>query len=304
MMIRLLPLLALIAAPVLQAGPYPGPAGTAGSDAIAHTDPRFVNWASGHLDYVFGTDVEALWRTPTKAYGAATTDTLDIVCLGDNGKITLYFPHPICDGEGADFAVFENSFSNTFLELAFVEVSSDGVNFVRFPNASLSTGTVGGFGSVNATNISGYAGKHKVGFGTPFDIASLPESPQLDRANVRFVRLIDIVGDGSAKDSSNRVILDPYPTTGSAGFDLESIGVIHQNTGDFRMLHSVLADTTCELEWESNPGRSYRIETATEPDDWALVQTVSARQNRGSSLFIAPRATGPCQFWRVVRVGE
>lgn len=304
MMIRFPLLLALIAAPLLHAGPYPGPAGTAGTDAIAHTDPRFVNWASGHLDYDFGANVVAQWRTPAKAYGPATTDTLDIVCLGDNGKITLYFPHPIRDGDGADFAVFENSFSNTFLELAFVEVSSDGVNFFRFPNASLSTGTVGGFGSVDATNISGFAGKYKIGFGTPFDLASLPDSPLLDREHVCFVRLIDIVGDGSAKDSSNRTILDPYPTTGSAGFDLEAIGVIHQNSGDFRMLRSVLAADTCELEWESNPGRSYRIESATKLDDWVTVQTIGARQDRGSSLFIAPRSGGPSQFWRVVRVGE
>ncbi|WP_052573124.1 hypothetical protein [Haloferula sp. BvORR071] len=303
-MIRFLPLLLVLSAPLAIAGPYPGPAGTAGSDAIVYNDARFVNWASGHLDYAFGTSVVAQWRTPAKAYGPATTDTLDIVCLGDNGKITLFFPHPIRDGEGADFAVFENSFSATFLELAFVEVSSDGVNFVRFPNASLSTGTVGGFGSVDATNISGFAGKHKVGFGTPFDLASLPASPLLDRDHVCFVRLIDIVGDGSAKDSSNRTILDPYPTTGSAGFDLEAIGVINQNTGDFRMFPSVVTATTCELEWESNPGRSYQIETSTSLANWTPVQTVIARPDRGSSLFTAPRSTAPTQYWRVTRVGD
>ena len=53
--------------------------------------------------------------------------------LGDDGSLVLTFPAPIADGAGPDFAVFENAFSTEFLELAFVEVSSDGTNFTRFP---------------------------------------------------------------------------------------------------------------------------------------------------------------------------
>ena len=56
---------------------------------------------------------------------------------------TVTFASPIYNGEGPDFAVFENGFDIDdeydptgvlhFLELAFVEVSSDGENFFRFP---------------------------------------------------------------------------------------------------------------------------------------------------------------------------
>jgi hypothetical protein len=58
---------------------------------------------------------------------------LDIVSLGDSGVATLTFSSPIANGLGPDFVVFENGFldpandSFAFLELAFVEVSSDGV---------------------------------------------------------------------------------------------------------------------------------------------------------------------------------
>jgi hypothetical protein len=281
------------------AGPYPGAAGTAGSDAVSKDDPAIKAWASGHLDYDWGANVSSTWRIPSKAYGAATEDVFDIVCLGDSGKITMYFPHPIKDGAGADFAVFENSFSNTFLELAFVEVSSDGTNFFRFPNDSL---TPSATNSIDATNLSGLAGKHRGGYGTPFDLAMLEASPSLDKSNVRFVRLIDIFGNGSAKDSSGDPIYDPYPNTGSAGFDLDAIGVIHQNDGGFRMLRAVFTAAGFEIEWQSNPGRSYRVERSLGSlGNWQQVQVLSGQVDRGSTVVIAPipAGEGSC-FWRVV----
>ena len=66
--------------------------------------------------------------------------TMGVTCLGDGGSATLTFDSPICNGEGPDFAVFENGFksgSQWFLEIAFVEVSSDGDNFFRFPAITL-----------------------------------------------------------------------------------------------------------------------------------------------------------------------
>ena len=39
------------------------------------------------------------------------------------------------------------------------------------------------------------------------------------------VRIVDVVGDGFSLDSSGGVIYDPYPTSGSAGFDLDAVGV-------------------------------------------------------------------------------
>jgi hypothetical protein len=281
------------------AGPYPGAAGTTGSDAVPKDDPAIKAWASGHLDYEWGANVSSTWRTPAKAYGAATEDVFDIVCLGDSGKITLYFPHPIKDGAGADFAVFENSFSNTFLELAFVEVSSDGVNFFRFPNDSL---TPAATNSIDATNLSGLAGKHRGGYGTPFDLAVLDDSPLLDRGNVRFVRLIDILGNGTVKDSSGGSIYDPYPNTGSAGFDLDAIGVIHQNDGDFRMLRSLPVAAGFEIEWESNPGTGYRVERSVGSlGNWQQVQILPGRTDGGSTIITVPIPAGEDRcFWRVV----
>jgi hypothetical protein len=212
------------------AGPYAPAAGQTGSTAVSKDAPEFAAWASGYLDYVVGTDVDSTWRTPEKALGPAVGDSYDIVCLGNGGRITLTFDQPISNGQGWDFAVFENSFSDTFLELAYVEVSSDGVTFVRFESDSLTAAPVGGFGAIDPTNIEGLASKYRQGFGTPFDLSDLASKPEVlsgafDLAAVTHIRLVDIIGDGSNIDTGGNVIYDPYPTAGSGGFDLDAVGV-------------------------------------------------------------------------------
>src|SRR5690554_7902133 len=83
---------------------------------------------------------------------------------------------------GLDFAVFENGFSQSFLELAPVEVSSDGINYVRFTSHSLTQTdtTIGVFGALDATHLYNLAGKYKGGFGTPFDLEELKDSANLN----------------------------------------------------------------------------------------------------------------------------
>ncbi len=226
---KLLTLSALLLSVNSHAGPFAPAAGQPGSTAIHMNDSAFTAWATGWIDYIPGANLDASFKTPEKALGKASGTSFDVVSLGEGGKITLTFANPIMNGPGWDFAVFENSFSDTFLELAWVEVSSNGSDFFRFDNYSYTPSAVGAFGSVDPTNIHGYAGKYRQGFGTPFDLAGLASHSNLDIDNILYIRLIDIIGDGNARDSLNNRIYDPYPTTGSAGFDLDAIGVIHQN---------------------------------------------------------------------------
>jgi hypothetical protein len=224
------------------AGPYAPAAGQSGSTAIANTSPLFVEWASEVIQTTRGpVDIAnpgaglASFGLPSEALGVAEGNTSNIVSLGDGGQITLGFAHPITDGPGADFAVFENGFADNFLELAFVEVSSDGSQFARFPAVSLTqTSTqIGSFGSLDPTNLNNLAGKYRVGFGTPFDLGELAGvSPAVDLAAIRFVRVIDVVGSinpvFARLDSLGNRINEPYPTAfASGGFDLDGVGVLH-----------------------------------------------------------------------------
>ncbi len=213
----------------LLAGPYAPAAGEVGSTAVASDDLSIVAWATGVASYVPGTNLDAEFRVPERAIGPAEGTSGDAVSLGRGGEITLVFDAAIRDGIGPDFAVFENNFSDSFLELGFVAVSSDGTNFFEFENDSLTPAPVNAFGSVDPTDIHNFAGKYRQGFGTPFDLEELADaSPLLDITSVTHVRLTDIVGDGSQTDSSGDPIYDPFPTVGSAGLDVDGVAVFHQ----------------------------------------------------------------------------
>jgi hypothetical protein len=260
---------------------YDGAAGKPGSLAISKDDSGIVGWATGYENYIQGSPVSAGFSDPLEGLGPAEGNSFDVVTLGNGGQITLTFASPIRNsGTGPDFAVFENGFGDSFLELAWVEVSSDGIHFVRFPNFSY-TNSVEDGGSLDPRDLHGYAGKYRQGFGTAFDLDQLrlafaaaendPEafSPefqqqlmanfgQLDLESITHVRLVDIVGDGSSLDAG----ADPYPiydplnSSSVAGFDLDALAVLNQvelsgipQSIDFAKLsHQRLADEAIQLQ--------------------------------------------------------
>jgi hypothetical protein len=212
---------------------------------IPSNSPLFVQWADTVVDYSPAPGVDAAWSNPDNALGPYNTS---LVSLGDlssqqiadgvaPGSITLGFAQPFGNRPGFDFAVFENGFAfggGLFAELAFVDVSSNGVDFARFPGISTNTAPVAGSGAFSAwdmTNVHNLAGKHQGGLGTPFDLSDLALDPlvvggQVDLMSIRYVRIVDISGSGDFLDSQGNPILDAWLTTGSGGFDLRAIGVI------------------------------------------------------------------------------
>ena len=226
---------------------YAPPAGQVGTTAIHKDSSTIVGWATGvevvrELIDISNPSAEhegsnyASFGTPEEALGEAEGNSMNIVSLGDGGMATLTFAKPIRNGEGHDFCVFENGFSDTYLELAFVEVSSDGSRFVRFPAISLTqTDTqIDGFGSLDATKIHNLAGKYRQGYGTPFDLEDLIDSADIDLNNITHVRIIDVVGSinplYTRYDSQGNTINDLFNTPfSSGGFDLDAIGVIHES---------------------------------------------------------------------------
>lgn len=217
---------------------YAPAAGQAGSTAIPAGSNLFVAWATD-IDVERGLENisnpngnYASAGKPENAIGKASNS---IVSLGDGGSAIATFGTPIANGDGYDFAVFENSFSDTFLELAFVEVSSDGVNYFRFPSHSeTQTDTqVGGFGNLNPTYLHNLAGKYRALYGTPFDLSDLDDNALLDKNSITHVKIIDVVGsidpNFASYDSHGNAINDPFSTPfASSGFDLDGVGVINQ----------------------------------------------------------------------------
>lgn len=213
--------------------------GKPGSTALKHDSTCFVAWATGcnvvrgYRDVSRPDSGYADAGTAQAAIGPALQN--GIVSLGDGGTATLTFSNPITNGPGWDFAVFENSFLDTFLEMAFVELSSDGKRFVRFPAISLTDTTLqtGTFGYTFPEKINNLAGKYRVGFGTPFDLEELTDSSGIDIASITHIRIKDVTGSllpaFASRDSKGNKINDPWPTRfSSGGFDLDAVGVIHE----------------------------------------------------------------------------
>jgi hypothetical protein len=235
--------------------PFSPAPGELGSTAVFWDDVTIEGWATSVALYSPGAEVDRLWQVPEAALGPAEGDGISVVSLGRGGQIVLTFDRPISDGPGWDLAVFENGFGDSFLELGWVEVSSDGIHFVRFPNYSATANPVGAFGAMDTRKLYGYAGKYGAGYGTPFDLSELAEAyavldsqspfsdayaehlrtqfPYLDLEAVSYVRIVDIVGSGMEEsaarqpDGTGYPIYDPWPTLGSAGLDLDAVAVRH-----------------------------------------------------------------------------
>lgn len=237
-------------------GQFAPAAGEPGSTAIFKDDNSFTGWAKsckvtrGFINIADTnktftqnpiTSNRAFFGTEALATGKPG-GALDCISLGDGGVAVLTFDFPIRNGAGADFAVFENGIKEQeppfqyFLELAFVEVSTDGKKYVRFPAVSNTPALeqLNSFGQINPVNIHNLAGKYIANYGTPFDLQDIRDSAGINLDSINFVRLIDVVGNINPKyasyDSKKQIINDPFPTEfWSGGFDLDAVGVIHMN---------------------------------------------------------------------------
>ncbi|MGZ0654466.1 hypothetical protein ACWPKS_02570 [Coraliomargarita sp. W4R72] len=235
-----------------------------------YVNPLFTAWANEFVDYspalVHYSDgitynVDSYWQYPQGTLGPVTGDHYDIAALGDQdaealadgeapGALTIRFEEPILNLSGADFAIFENAFvslsstsagsvaGQVFAELAYAEVSSDGVHFVRFPSVSNTPNLVGAYGSIQAEHVFNLVGKHCNAYGeswgTPFDLSYLEGETlvldgTVDLNAITHIRVVDIPGNGSFLDSLGQPIYDAWVTWGSGGADIEAFGAISQS---------------------------------------------------------------------------
>ncbi len=223
--------------------------GFQGTTAIYKDSSDFVAWATdatitrGYKNILSQADGYASFGQATNAIGQANNT---YVSLGDSGEAILSFEHPIINGDSYDFAIFENGFLAevnaplAFLELAFVAVSTDGVQYIQFPAIShtSTSNQLNAYDYIDATYITNFAGKYIVDYGTPFDLedlATLTAGTTVNLSEINYVKITDVTGVISSsfanQDSEGNTINDPFPTAfSSGGFDLDALGVIHQDS--------------------------------------------------------------------------
>ena len=290
-------------APLLATAQFDPAGGEPGSKAIHRNDAAFGYWADSVKL------VKGLQQINTPGLGPVTlgqaSDALgapdnSTVSLGDGGQATFYFDQPIVNIEGADFAVFENGFKwpgGYFLELAFIEVSSNGKDFVRFPATSKADTTkqTSNLAYMECEWFDNLAGKHQAPYGTPFDLEELKDSSdELKIDSVRYIRIVDVVGslnDSFASyDQFGTKINEPWPTNfPSGGFDLDALGILEWavSTND---LHER------QFRFGPNPARAnvdlnvyFEFEEAWITNGQG---SVIEHYENGQSQLLAPKSTG------------
>jgi hypothetical protein len=136
-------------------------------------------------------------------------------------------------GGGTNYVYFNNGtnlvpvtrgYNFIWTKLAFVDVSSDDTNWARFPPTYFNTdflfqATVPDspqhWLSQDATMISGLAGATALQYGEPFSLSVLTNNPSVlsgvvQLNNIRYIRLTDVIGDGSDLDQYGNPIYEPY----------------------------------------------------------------------------------------------
>jgi hypothetical protein len=150
--------------------------------------------------------------------GGVSRGSTDVVSLGNGGSIEVLFrDNLVVDGPGADLVIFENAFhigspsGDVFTEFAFVEVSTDGREWHRFPFDGES-----GVGLAGATPVLLEPADplDPAAGGDRFDIGDLG----LDF--VRYVRLID--AGAEIDDVGNHVA-----PASQGGFDLDAAAALN-----------------------------------------------------------------------------
>ena len=280
----------------------------------------------------------------TNAVLGAPTDftmngtTKHILALGHGSSITLTFDRPIPNGPGWDFAVFNNAFLSADPDLAdrgggtnyvfynsgtnrvpvargynfvwckpaFVDVSSDAIDWARFPVTYLNTDVLFQASvpdspehwlSQDVTMIDGLAGKAVLQYGTPFSLSALTNDPKVvdglvDLNNIRYIRLTDVIGDGSTTDQHGNPIYSPYydgtqlpalvaaPDSSTDGFCLRGVAILElpvPTISGVRMAQSnFLIDVSGLVS-----GQTYAVQTSTDliADPWTNETSFVAGQS-------------------------
>lgn len=253
------------------------PAGEEGSMAIA-ADSSLVSYWGDSLTISRGPAYIAEPAGGLASHGNVTAGTgpadLNVVSLGDGGVATYFFNPPLTDSPGPDIAVFENSFTDSFLELAFVEISSDGENFIPFSAVSLTQAEeqVGPFGTLDAGKIHNLAGKYRGGFGVPFDFSELESYDLLNIMAITHVRITDVVGSideaYASVDSQGNIINDPFPTNfNTGGFDLDAVAVLKDST---QVGVAEAISVTGKLTVYPNPVKGRAVISIRHPADYKM----------------------------------
>lgn len=192
----------------------------------------------GPIDIAIPAAGNVTFGNPLDIPGVASGIATEAVSLGDGGSVTVKFTDTIYDGPDFDFAVFENGISSgapdlLYVELGYVEVSSDDIHYARFDSLTSRGSAVDTLEEADPDDYHNLAGNRPLGTGTEFDLFDLTNHPlvlsgDVDLDAILYVRIVDVIGNGTTFDAMSNQIWDPYNTPFiTSGFDIDAVGAIN-----------------------------------------------------------------------------
>jgi hypothetical protein len=223
--------------------------------------------------------------------GGLGAGSLDVLSLGEGGDVTLGFDVTLVDGPGADLTVSENGFvigggSGVFAEILYVEVSTDGATFARFPSKYLGSGSAmgayrglaGGL-PVIADITTGLVDPLDplLSGGEALDLADLSLDPAVqsgavDLSAIHFVRLVDVLPGET--DSFGT------PLGASGGPDVDAVTVLNSDVS------SSPTQPVCDLFFDAEERLHFVL---GDPDGFFSLDFASLR----ASLNLTPLPLAP-----------
>jgi hypothetical protein len=130
------------------------------------------------------------------------------------------------------------------------------------------------------TMIDGLAGKVVLQYGTPFSLSALTNDPKVvsgfvNLDNIRYIRLTDVVGDGSTADQYGNPIYAPYydgsqlpalvatPDSGTDGFCLRGVAILETPVPIILGVRMIPPNFLIDISGLVS-GLTYSVQTSTE----------------------------------------
>ncbi|HUJ72659.1 MAG TPA: hypothetical protein VLZ30_10460, partial [Verrucomicrobiae bacterium] len=225
---------------------------------------------------------------------------------------------------GTNLVPVVRGFNFVWTKPAFVDASSDATNWARFPVTYLNTDVLFQSSVPDATNhwlsqdatmMDGLAGKIISQYGTPFSLSVLTNDPKVlsgsvNLNNIRYIRLTDVIGDGSTKDQYGNPIYSPYydgtqvpslvpaPDSSTDGFCLRGVAILDIPTPTIGAVQMTQAGFLMNVSGLIS-GQRYAVQITTDliTGTWTNESTFAAS---GSSITLTNNAGNVMQeFYRI-----
>ena len=121
-------------------------------------------------------------------------------------------------------------------------------------------------------------------------MADIANDALLNKQSITHVKVIDVVGSIQnqycSRDANNHKINDPWPTGwGNGGFDLDAVGVIHQQAVGINELElrniSIYPNPATDMLYVNLPSTNYSVEVIN-----LMGEVVLKSENKSNTTFI------------------